>query len=236
MLSKSFIIDCFIERKLKVPKEYVPVAVDVIRSSTVAINAVNSGRKCFFAPSVDSAIILSKNFKNALLVGEVGGNMPYGFDLNNSPVEVEKRAELERPAILVSTSGTPLYDELRKNKQAFIACFRNCFATAKYLNEHHRRIFIIGAPTRGEFREEDQLCCAWIAAELMKVDYFPEDKKTVDILNRWKNASVDLITDGKSAEYLRRSGQTADLEYILSHVNDLNSVFAIREQEIVRIL
>jgi hypothetical protein len=34
-------------------------------------------------------------------------------------------------------------------------------------------------------------------------------------------------------EYLRRSGQLDDLEFVLDHIDDLDTVFAVEGQEIV---
>jgi 2-phosphosulfolactate phosphatase len=232
---KLFRIDCFIQSDSRLLNGYAAVAVDVIRSSTVAVTAVNSGRKCYFAPSVETALVLSKHIDQALLVGEVGGNMPYGFDLNNSPVEIEIHGDLKKPAILVSSSGTPLFHELSKCKYAYVACLRNFSATARYIASHHTHVAIIGAPTRGEFRDEDQICCSRIGSYLITAGFEAENRKSLEIMRRWKDVSVESVAEGKSAEYLRRSGQTKDLEYIINHENDLNLVFGIKKQEIVRI-
>ena len=86
----------------------------------------------------------------------------------------------------------------------------------------------MGAGTRGEFREEDQLCCAWIAEGLVKAGYRTEDEQTVQLIRRWSGASPDVCAVGKSAEYLRKSGQTRDLEFILAHVDDLDSAFTLK--------
>jgi 2-phosphosulfolactate phosphatase len=161
--------------------------------------------------------------------------MPYGFDVNNSPVEIESRKDISRPAILVSSSGIPLLYSLRGSNSVYVACLRNYGATVKHLAGHYSRVVVLGAPTRGEFREEDQLCCAWIAEGLLKAGYTSEDDKTVEIVNRWTDKPVTVCGEGKSAEYLRRSGQTRDLDYILRHVNDLNTPLTINKDEIVKI-
>ena len=236
MAYKSFMIDCFIESK-KSLKGYATVAIDVIRSTTVAVTVLMTGRRCFYAPSVDSAILLAKQLNNPLLIGEVGGNMPYGFDMNNSPVDVESsaaRAVVSRPAIIVSSSGTQLFYELAKVDSAYVSCLRNYMATAEHIAKRYNHISIVGAPTRGEFREEDKLCCAWIGAQLVKMGYEPEDERTSVVLDTWKDAPVDLCAKGNSAEYLRKSGQLKDLYYILNHVNDVKAVFKIERDEIVR--
>ena len=49
----------------------------------------------------------------------------------------------------------------------YVACLRNYSALIAYLAAHHPMVAVIGAGSRGEFREEDQLCCAWIAEGLL---------------------------------------------------------------------
>jgi 2-phosphosulfolactate phosphatase len=173
-------------------------------------------------------------FENPLLVGEVGGNKPNGFELNNSPTQIEHFGNLNRPVVMVSSSGTKLFDRLSNHKPSYVACFRNFKATIDYLVEHHDRVALIGAPTRGEFREEDQMCCAWIGAGLMREGFKPEDESTAEIVHRWKNVPVEAVAKGKSAEYLKSSNQTRDLKYILNHINDVFSVFAIKNAEILK--
>jgi 2-phosphosulfolactate phosphatase len=94
-------------------------------------------------------------------------------------------------------------------------------------------VAVIGAGNRGEFREEDQMCCAWIAERLLGAGYLPEDGETADIVKRWSKAPVNAWTFGKSAAYLRRSGQTEDLDFILRKIADLNAPFMLRNGEVV---
>jgi 2-phosphosulfolactate phosphatase len=234
MSRKSVAIDCLSESLHHYDKGCAIVVVDVIRSITVAATAVEAGRRCFFAPSVEAAFLLARRLNKPLLVGEVGGNMPFGFDLNNSPVEIESRKDVSRPAIMVSSSGIPLLYSLRDCNSVYVACLRNYGVTISHLVGLYNHVVILGSPTRGEFREEDQLCCAWIAAGLMKAGFTSEDNKIVEIVNRWKDKPVTVCGEGKSAEYLRRSGQTRDLDFILRHVNDLNSPLRIKNNEIVK--
>jgi 2-phosphosulfolactate phosphatase len=231
---KSVAIDCLSESLCNYDEGCAVVVIDVIRSITVTATAIELGRKCFFAPSVEAAFLLAKTLDNPLLVGEMGGSMPYGFDMNNSPVEIEVRKDILRPAIMVSSSGIPLLYSLRDCNSVYVACLRNYGATVKHLAGIYNRVVVLGAPTRGEFREEDQLCCAWIADGLMKDGFVPEDNRTVEIVSIWKDKPVTVCGEGKSAEYLRRSGQVKDLDFILSHINDLNSVLSIKNNEIVK--
>ena len=94
---------------------------------------------------------------------------------------------------------------------------------------------MIGAGTRGEFREEDQLCCAWIAKGLIQRGFQPENERTSEIIERWRHASVEVIRDGNSAAYLNRSGQTQDLDFILAHVDDLPFVYQFIGDQVVEL-
>ena len=232
---KSVGIDCLAESLDHCGEGCAVVVVDVIRSITVAATVIESGRRCFFAPSVEAALLLAKRLDRPLLVGEMGGSMPYGFDINNSPVDIESRKDIFRPAIIVSSSGIPLLCSLRNCNSVYVACLRNYGATINHLAGLYNHVDVLGAPTRGEFREEDQLCCAWIAAGLIEAGYAPKDDKTAELVNRWRDKPVTVCAEGKSAEYLRKTGQTKDLDFILRHINDLNLPLTVKDDEIVKV-
>ena len=226
--------------------EAVIVGVDVIRATTTAITAVASGRRCFVAATLEAALALQARLAPALLAGELGGSMPYGFDLQNSPTAVAAPGSVDLPVVLLSTSGTGLLvaAEARPAGRSkgsagaggpltFVACLRNWEAQARELVAMRPdHVVLLGAESRGEFREEDQLCCAWIAGVLLDSGYRadPDSRRIVD---EWREAAVDRIAGGKSAVYLRESGQLEDLDFILGHVSDLGSTFEMRADEVV---
>lgn len=208
------------------------VAVDVIRATTTLVTAISSGRRCYVADSVDGALACAARFDDALLAGEIRGDVPPAFHLSNSPAALARRADVERPMVLVSSSGTRLLCSARGCEAVYIGCFRNHRAVADHIAGRHARIAVIGAGTRGEFREEDQMCCAWIAARLIDRGYCA-DAGTLALVSRWKDVPVESCLVSKSVDYLTRSGQLDDLEFVLSHVNDLDLVGMLVEDEIV---
>jgi len=234
-MQKTVAIDYFPESVGTYRNGYAIVAVDVIRATTTAVTCVTLGRRCFPTPSLEEAVPLAARLPNPLLVGELGGSMPYGFDLNNSPTDLEFRTDIHRPMLLLSTSGTRLICGAQESQAMYVACLRNYTAQANYLITHHPKVVVIGAGSRGEFREEDQLCCAWIAAGLLAAGYEPQNERTVAIVERWRNMPVDAIVDGASAEYLRKTGQSRDLEFILTHIDDLNEVYRFERGEVVKL-
>lgn len=231
---KTVVIDCFPESVARYRDGYAIVAIDIIRATTTAITCVVLGRKCFPVPSIDAAVPLAARLTNPLLVGELGGTMPYGFDLNNSPTALEGRTDIHRPMIFLSTSGTPLICGAVESQAMYVACLRNYHAQIAHLIAHHPKVAVIGAGSRAEFREEDQLCCAWITEGLLAAGYEAENESTLRVVERWQNAPVESITTGASARYLRDTNQVPDLNYILEHVNDLDEVYRFERGQIVK--
>src|SRR4051794_12108917 len=107
-MSKFVTIDCFPESAARYRNGHAVVVIDVVRATTTAITAVALGRRCLPVTSLDAAHTLAGRLADPLLVGEVDGIMPKGFDINNSPAALAKRTDLHRPAVLLSSSGTKL--------------------------------------------------------------------------------------------------------------------------------
>ncbi len=230
---QSVVIDCFPSSVHRYRDEHAIVAIDVIRATTTAVTAVFLGRRCLPVESLAAAFQTATRLQNPLLVGELDGKMPQGFDLTNSPAQLALRSDISRPAILLSSSGTRLICATAGCQAVYLACFRNCASLSRYLLGRHPRIAVIGAGSRNEFREEDQMCCAVIAEELINGGYEAENHRTLEIVERWSGALPSACASGNSAAYLRSSGQLNDLEFILSHINDVNAVFKLDRNELV---
>ncbi len=233
-MPRRFIIDVFPESAIRYRRGYAVVAIDVIRATTMAITAVAEGRRCFPAATLEQARFLAANLTNPLLAGELGGDMPPGFDMNNSPAELAARTDIDRPLVTLSSSGTRLVCNAAGAKAVYRACFRNYSSLSRRLAViGYPRIALIGAGSRNEFREEDQICCVLTAVGLLREGYKPQDAATAAVLKRWRGAGPADCLRSKSVEYLRRTGQTADLDFILSHVDDLDAAFAFQNGEVI---
>ncbi len=234
-MKKTVIIDSFPESVELYKRTYAVVAVDVIRASTTIVTALSTGRRCFPVPTIEAARVVSARLSKPLWAGEISGEIPPGFEMNNSPAELARRPDIGRPLILLSSSGTRLIHLLRDAAAAYVGCFRNDVCLARHLAEHHPHVAIIGAGSRGDFREEDQMGCARIARELFKFGYRPETPRTEEIVEIWGSKKLDAIVNGRSADYLRRSGQEEDLSFVLNHLDDLDLVAKICGDEAVNI-
>jgi 2-phosphosulfolactate phosphatase len=223
-MTSSVVVDCFPESAERYRSSHAIVAIDVIRATTTATTALSFGRRVFPARTSDEAAVMASALQDPLLVGELGGNTPFGFDLTNSPAQIATRTDVHRPMVLVSSSGTQLIMNAIGSEAVYLACLRNYAAVARHVAGRHRRVAVLGAGTRGQFRREDQIGCALVASHLIDAGYFPEDELTIDCVMRWRTPQLDTIREGRSADYLRKSGQEHDLDFILSHVGDVDTV------------
>lgn len=226
-MRKTVVIDSFPESVSRYRQGWAVVAVDVIRATTTAITAAAAGRRCFPAPDIDTAKQIAAQLPGALLAGESSGSMPVGFEMDNSPAQLFARTDVYRPLVLVSSSGTRVIHAAANCDAAYLSCFRCHSATAAYLAGRHSRIAVIGAGTKGEFREEDQMCCAWIADALMLRGFQPGNLPTIEIAERWRDSPAHACLCSRSVDFLRRTGQLRDLDFILSHIDDLAAVFPV---------
>jgi 2-phosphosulfolactate phosphatase len=225
-------IGCFHEHLPPVARGATVVAIDVIRATTTAITAVASGHRLYPAGSMEAAVRLAADLDRPILAGELGGLQPYGFDMQNSPCEMQDLSENGRPIILLSTSGTRLMAEAADRGSCHAACLRNAGAQGRHLAQHGDEVVILGADSRGEFRDEDRLCAARIARELVYSGHEVADRFTAEVLERWGQAPDDAFLRGRSAKYLRDTAQEHDLEFVLGHIEDLSSVYALTDGEV----
>lgn len=225
------VIDFFPHSAYRYGPGWVVIAVDVFRATTTACTAVAVGRRCFPVATATEALRVAREV-NALLVGELGGSPVGGFDLGNSPADLAARDDVERPVVLLSSSGTALIQAAHRADQVYAACLRNTTAQAHRLRGRDADVAVIGAGTRGQIRMEDELACARVAEALIGWGFTP-DPVAAAAVRRWSRVPVEVCANGRSAAYLRAIGQQRDIDFVLRRVNDLNRVYLMRNGELM---
>ena len=83
------------------------VVIDVLRAFTTAAYAFAGGAtKILLVRTVEEALALRELVPDALLIGEVGGRLIPGLDLNNSPSVMAATEVAGRPLIQRTGAGT----------------------------------------------------------------------------------------------------------------------------------
>jgi 2-phosphosulfolactate phosphatase len=231
-VQRTVVIDFLAESVCRYRTGWAIVVVDVIRATTTAITAAAAGWRCFPVPTISAALALAQELDNPLLAGESGGDIPAGFEMDNSPAELAARNDTHRPLVLVSSSGTRVIHEAAGCEAVYLSCFRSYSVLADYLAGRHARIAVIGAGSKGEFREEDQACCAWVAARLASRGYFPYNPETAAMITRWSGEPAESCLCSRSVSFLKRTNRLRDLDFIFLHLDDLPAAFEVRNGEV----
>ncbi len=110
----------------------VYVVVDVIRATTTLCVLFEYGcRRVLVARDIASARAAhAQSHDAALLAGEVGGAMPAGFDLGNSPRQIAEYGLRGREMLFASTNGTRALHACQGGGAIFAGALRNASAVA----------------------------------------------------------------------------------------------------------
>src|SRR5450631_914851 len=151
----------------------VVIVIDVIRAFTVAGYAFNGGAKeLWLVCTVEEAQALREREPHALLIGEVGGRLIPGFDINNSPAQMAKADVNGRLLIQRTGAGTQGAVNATNATHILLCALTNANATAQYARElaasSGETITLLPTATAPEATEqnEDDICADYIEALL----------------------------------------------------------------------
>ena len=94
-------------------------------------------------------------------------------------------------------------------------------------------VAVLGAGTRGQFRIEDQIGCAWVASQLVDSGFEPATPHTRERIYKWRQAAPEEALRSESAAYLQESGQSQDVDFVLGHIADLDLVPVLDNYELI---
>lgn len=141
------------------------VIIDVFRAFTTACLAFRQGaEKIVLFESVDEARAFASGRANHILVGEVGGVMPKGFDFSNSPQDVAGVDFSGKTLVQSTRAGTTGVARVEPHSEVLVASLQNAGATANYLlTRLPEQVCIVAMGWGGRVRtEEDELCALYI--------------------------------------------------------------------------
>jgi len=157
--------------------EGVVVVIDVLRAFTTAAYALDNGASRIFpVGTVEEAFNLQRLVPNSLIMGEVGGRKPDGFDFNNSPMTVSELDLSGKSLIQRTTAGTQGIIKAENAQTLFAASFVVAGATAEFLRRANpaQVSFIISGQSFGRDGDEDRACGEYIEALMRGYQPDPE--------------------------------------------------------------
>ena len=167
--------------------------------------------------------VVARTLRDPLLAASDTETWRAGFEMFNSPAALAARTDA-RPLVLSCWIGAALAENAHAWPDVYVACFRNLSATARHLALRHEKVLILNAPHDTDVRCEDQLAAGRIVSTLGEAGFTPTGLGTRETVDRWGRADFSLAAWGRSAEELRRRRRNADVEFVRSHVGDLDTV------------
>jgi len=153
------------------------VVVDVLRASTSIVTLLERGVPAVIpAAGVEEARALRERLPGHLLCGEQDGLPPPGFDYGNSPAEFAAASLDRRPAILATSNGTRILNDLADAPAVLVGALVNREAAARALlalaAEHgcDATIVCAAAPSGRSIALEDALGAGAIAEAALRLD------------------------------------------------------------------
>ena len=155
----------------------VVIVIDVIRAFTVAGYAFAGGTKeLWLVRTIEEAQALRRRQPDALLIGEFGGRLIPGFDLNNSPAQMAAADVNGRLLIQRTGAGTQGAVKASNASTILLCALTNASATAHYAQELAARtgenITLLPTATfpGDSAQNEDDICADYVEALLEKPD------------------------------------------------------------------
>lgn len=141
------------------------IIIDVFRAFTTAAIAFDNGvRQITLVAEVEDALDLHRRGIGDLLMGEVGGARPDGFDYGNSPYEISQ-ADLSGKTLVQSTrAGTVGVAAATKADTIYLGSFLVAQATVNTIRrENPGVVSVIAMGDQGRVRsDEDEQCALYL--------------------------------------------------------------------------
>jgi 2-phosphosulfolactate phosphatase len=191
------------------------IVVDTLRATTTIATLFAGGiSELWVASTIEQARRLAAEH-DALLLGEVGGLPPEGFDFGNSPVELAAADLSVKRAVLFTTNGTKALCGLASQGVTYAGALVNATAVAAAADEYEHACLVCAGESRGQrFALEDFAAAAEIVRRLAAHAphaVFNDGAELGMELDR--DETTKLIGRAHHAEALRRLGLDEDIAF-----------------------
>lgn len=188
----------------------VAIMVDVLRASTTISVALEKIPNIIPTLEIEEALALAPKHQ-AFLAGERGGATIEGFDVGNSPIEIQNLCG--ETLIITTSNGTRILEGI--SGRALVGSFINAKAVAKKAREIAvDHIEVVMAGVRGQFAIEDFLGAGEIISHLQ--DQELDEMAQAACMAIGNHEMVDhAVKNSRSAKNLNKLGFEEDVDFCL---------------------
>lgn len=192
--------------------EDISIMVDALRASSTITVALDKFEKIIPCFSAEEGLKI-KDETGGVLAGERKGKKIDGFDIGNSPTDIEELETGEKTLILTTTNGTRILENM--NSTVLVGCLINAKAVGSAsatIAQNH--IDVVMAGVKGQFALEDFLSSGeilyWICQNLD--DYEINDlAKAAIIASRDYNSLKAGFYNSRTGKRLSSLGYKKDI-------------------------
>jgi 2-phosphosulfolactate phosphatase len=147
----------------------IAVIIDVFRAFSTACYASDAGAARLIATgSINEALLLKRQYKNAVLAGERNEKKIEGFDFGNSPTEVLKCDLSGKTFIHTTTAGTQGLVSAENADIILAGSLVNAAAIVKYIRHFNpENVSLVAMGYRAVMAAEEDLLCATIIRDAL---------------------------------------------------------------------
>jgi len=222
-------VDVLLGESTPAPSEVagrVVVVIDVLRASTVMVQALANGAKAVvpFA-EVDEVVATAQRYTRdeVRLAGERRALPIPGFDAGNSPQTMTAEMVRGRTVLMTTTNGTPALLASQGGQRVYVAAFVNLSATAAAVTAHVRagaNVLIVCAGQDRRFALEDAVCAGALVQDVARAcrGLMLGDAALVSrqLARRYATNPPRLAGDAKHAQTLIAAGFADDVQFCLT--------------------
>ena len=194
----------------------VVVAIDTLRATTTIAVAVASGALVETVKSIAEAKRRRK-LNRVLIAGERGGRKIVGFDLGNSPAEIERAALSGKRLVLTTTNGTGAIARSAAADAIFAGALVNATAIARAVTKNRTRelVLLCAGRTTG-VALEDLVGAGAIIDALLPGPFDPLQlsdgaRLSLELFRREKRRLHAFLCECESGRNLLRIGSAEDV-------------------------
>lgn len=221
----------------KTVTEDVSIMVDALRASTSITLALNNFDEIIPCFTPEEAFKLASEH-NSLIAGERNGVKIEGFDVGNSPEDLENLeipTEKSKTLILTTSNGTRILKDM--NSTVLIGCLLNAKAVAKKAIEiADKEIDVVMAGVKGKFALEDFLVCGeilyWIN-EFCSCELTDFAKAAVLASRNYESLKKGIYSS-RSGRKLKELGNLKDVDCCV--LKNVSENVAIYENDKIRLI
>ncbi|MBQ6435375.1 MAG: 2-phosphosulfolactate phosphatase [Synergistaceae bacterium] len=222
MYETDLVFSCGEENFL--PVVDVWIVIDVLRATTVMTRWFElGGTELYPVKTPDDArklvLELRDRGSSPLLMGEINALPPEGFDLGNSPTQLNYEiVQAHYCGVMSTTNGTVALNEAFMSGSPVIASsFRNYSACLDHALTLGNKIGLLCSGRKKRPSWEDTLCAGAIIDRLNSLGYVQMSDSSRIALNLWKNRDknnlADFVKQSEHAKYLEKIGFDDDIKF-----------------------